>query len=131
MRSICSKIHAGFTLVELIVAVAIIAILASIALPSYEETLQRSRRSEAREALSDFAARQEQFYLDNKTYSTTISALGRSATTENGYYVISIPSANALTYTLRATAQAPQNKDTECAAIDVTSRGNRSPADCW
>ena len=131
MRSIRGKNHTGFTLVELIVAVAIIAILASIALPSYEDSLQRSRRSEAREALHDFAARQEQFFMDTKTYSTTIAALGRSATTENGYYVISIPSANALTYTLRATAQAPQNQDTGCAAMDVTSRGNKSPVDCW
>lgn len=131
MKYIRSEVDAGFTLVELIVAVAIIAILASIALPSYEDSLQRSRRSEAREALSDFAARQEQFFLDNKTYSTTIATLGRGATTENGYYVISIPAANALTYTLRATAQAPQNKDTDCTAMDVTSRGNRTPSDCW
>ena len=89
------------------------------------------RRSEAREALSDFAARQEQFFLDNRTYATAVAALGRSATTENGYYVISIPTANALTYTLRATAQAAQNKDTDCATIEFTSRGNKTPADCW
>lgn len=121
----------GFTLIELVIAVAIVAILAAIAMPSYEQTLQRSRRSEAREALSDFAARQEQYFLDNKSYSTTVSALGRSATTENGYYVISVPAANALTYTLRATAQAPQNKDTDCATMEFTSRGNKTPGNCW
>ena len=127
-RRSCS---AGFTLVELLIAVAIVTILAAIALPSYEQTLQRARRSEAREALSDFAARQEQYFLDNKAYSTTVAALGRSAATENGYFVISIPAANALTYTLRATAQAPQNKDTDCATMEFTSRGNKTPADCW
>ena len=102
-----------------------------VALPAYEGTLQRTRRSEAREALSDFAARQEQYFLDNKSYSSTISALGRSATTENGYYVVSIGAASTLTYTLRATAQAPQNKDTDCVTMEFTSRGNRTPADCW
>ena len=123
--------NGGFTLVELVITVAIVAILASLALPAYEESLQRARRSEAREALSDFAARQEQYFLDNKNYTATVSALGRSATTENGYYVISIPAANALTYTLRATAQAPQNKDTDCATMEFTSRGNRTPGNCW
>ena len=131
MTTIRKTHQIGFSLIELMVALAVIAILASIALPSYVETLQRSRRSEAREALSDFAARQEQFFLDNKTYSATISALGRNATTENGYYVITIPAASALTYTLRATAQASQNKDTDCATMDFASRGTKSPADCW
>lgn len=121
----------GFTLIELMVALALVALLASIALPSYTEMLQRTRRSEAREALSDFAARQESFFLNNKAYSTTISALGRNASTENGHYVISIPAAGTLTYTLRATAQAPQNADTDCATMNVTSAGHRSPDNCW
>ena len=55
------------TLIEMMIVLAILAVLAAIALPSYEEVMMRARRSEAREALSDFAARQEQFFLDNKT----------------------------------------------------------------
>lgn len=118
-------------MLELMVVLALLAVLAAIAIPSYEEVLQRSRRSEAREALSDFASRQEQFFLDNKTYATTTAALGRNATTENGYYVITIPATTTTSFTLTATAQAPQNQDTDCAAMSLTSTGSRTPVDCW
>ena len=121
----------GITLLELMIVLAVLSILAALALPSYEETMQRSRRSEAREALSDFAARQEQFFLDNKSYATTIGALGGGATTENGYYVITIPATSATTYTLTATAQPPQDQDTDCPTISLTSTGAKTPVDCW
>ncbi len=120
----------GFTLIEIVVVVAIAAILAMIALPSYEEAIMRSRRSEAREALSDFAARQEQFFTDNKRYATTIAALGRPATTENGHYNISV-SAATLSYTLVATPQGPQADDSDCATLTLTWLGGRTPTDCW
>lgn len=121
----------GFTLIELLLVVVIVAILVSIAVPSYEALTQRTRRSEAREALSDFAARQEQFFLDNKSYAASLADLGRGAATENGFYQISIPAQTATSYTLRATAQAPQDEDTACAVMELTSTGNRTPDGCW
>lgn len=124
-------VQAGITLLELMIVLAVLSILAALALPSYEETMMRSRRSEAREALSDFAARQEQFFTNNKSYATTTGALGRSATTENGYYVITIPATSATTYTLTATAQAPQDQDADCPTLSLTSTGARTPVDCW
>ncbi|MDA9983164.1 type IV pilin protein [Gammaproteobacteria bacterium] len=123
--------QAGITLIELMIVLAVLSILAAIALPSYEQVMERSRRTEAREALSDFASRQEQFFLDNTTYSSTISVLGRNAVTENGNYTISIPAATAVSYTLRATAQASQADDTTCATMNLTSTGSRTPDDCW
>jgi len=120
----------GFTLIELLVVVAVAAILAMVALPSYEDAVMRSRRAEAREALSDFAARQEQFFTDNKRYATTIAALGRSATTDNGHYSISV-SAATLSYTLVATPQGPQADDSDCATLTLTWLGGRTPTDCW
>ncbi len=121
----------GITLIELMIVLAVLSILAAIALPSYEQVMERSRRTEAREALSDFASRQEQFFLDNKTYTSTISVLGRNAVTENGYYIISVPTFTAVSYTLRATAQASQGNDTTCATMSLTSTGSKSPDDCW
>lgn len=58
----------GFTIIELMIAVAIIAILAAVALPAYNDYIQRSKLSEAFSALSDFRVRMEQFYQDNRRY---------------------------------------------------------------
>jgi len=123
--------QSGITLIELMIVLAVLSVLAAIALPSYEQVMERARRSEAREALSDFAARQEQFFLDNTTYASVVSVLGRNALTEKGYYMISVPTFTAVSYTLRATAQASQGSDTTCATMSLTSTGSKSPDDCW
>lgn len=59
----------GFTLIEMMVTVAIVAILASIAIPSYQDYVRRGQVQEAPAALADFRARMEQFYQDNRTYA--------------------------------------------------------------
>lgn len=118
-------------MIEVMVVLVVAAILVAIAVPSYEEFTQRARRSEAREALSDFAARQEQFFLDNKTYSDSLAELGRGAATENGYYDVSIAVSTTTSYTLRATAQAPQDDDTTCLTMELSSTGNKTPTACW
>ena len=123
--------QAGLSLIELMVVLTVLAILALIAVPSYEDSLQRSRRSEAREALSDLAARQEQFFLDNKVYATSTITLAKPTVTAGGYYSITIPAVTTIAYTLRATALPPQNDDTDCATMELTSVGSRTPADCW
>ena len=76
----------GFTLIELLVTIVIAALIAAIAIPSYSDFVERSRRSEARAALGDLADRQEQFFLDNKTYTSSLGDLNVNANTENGYY---------------------------------------------
>ena len=121
----------GVTLMELMVTLVVIALLASIALPTYNTFVERSRRSEAREALADLAARQEQFFLDNKTYATSVGNLGRDTTTANGYFALSVPTATVTVYILRATAQGVQTKDTDCATMTLTSLNAKTPTDCW
>jgi type IV pilus assembly protein PilE len=121
----------GVTLLELMVILVVIAILTAIAIPTYDTFVQRTRRSEAREALADLAARQEQFFLDNKTYAASAGDLGRATTTANGYFVMSIPSASTTAYTLTASAQGTQTKDTGCTAITLTSLNAKTPVDCW
>lgn len=73
------KNAAGFTLIELMIAVAIIAILAAVALPAYTEYVQRSRISEATNELSTLRVRLEQYYQDNRNYGSTGTACGIAA----------------------------------------------------
>jgi len=60
--------HSGFTLIELMVVVAIVAILAAVALPAYNDYVTRSKLTDAVTGLSDFRVRMEQFYQDNRRY---------------------------------------------------------------
>lgn len=62
------SIHKGFTLIEVMITVAIVAILAAIALPSYQDYVRRGQLSEAISALSDYRVKMEQFFQDNRTY---------------------------------------------------------------
>jgi len=66
----------GFTLVELVIVMAIVAILAAIAVPSYREYVLRTNRALAKNALSDLAQRQENYYVDHKGYAIDIGRLG-------------------------------------------------------
>ena len=68
----------GFTLIELMVTVAIVAILSAIAYPAYTEYILKSRRTDAKNALLDLAARQERFYSLNNKYSIVPSTRWRS-----------------------------------------------------
>jgi len=68
--------HTGFTLIELMIAVAIVGILAAIAVPNYSEYVKRASRAEAASALLDAANKQEQYFVDNRAYSTSFSDLG-------------------------------------------------------
>jgi type IV pilus assembly protein PilE len=63
---------AGFTLIELMITVAIVAILASVALPSYRDYVRRGQAAEAITALSDFRVKLEQYFQDFKNYGTTV-----------------------------------------------------------
>jgi len=128
----------GFTLIELMITVAVLGIIVAIAYPAYIDFIERSRRAEAHEALQNVATLQEQFYTNNKGYSDSLSELGVSATTENGYYQLQDPISTSNTidgfaqaYTISATAQGSQADDTECGTIQLDSNGNQSPPDCW
>ena len=87
----------GFTLMELMIVVVMAAIIAAIAVPAYKEQARTARRATAHAALQDAASRQEQFFLDNKTYTTTIGpgGLNMSATSEGDYYAIEVDAPTA------------------------------------
>ena len=85
-----NKANAGFTLIELMITVAILGIIASIALPSYFQHVKRTARTEAITALLDAANKQEQFFVDNREYTTVLADLGVASKTENNFYTISV-----------------------------------------
>ncbi len=128
--------YSGFTLLEVMIVVAIVGILASVAYPSYVAFVMKSNRAEALRELSLIANLQEQFFVDTRAYTTDISLLGLGAsasfTTETGNYVISsvvVPANN--TFTLTAEAKKVQVNDTNCLLINITDTGQKTPVDCW
>jgi type IV pilus assembly protein PilE len=131
----------GVTLIELMIVIVVVAILASIAVPSYRQYVLRSHRVEAKTALLNLAAAQEKFYLENNTYATNAElatappdGLGLAATTENSWYTIAIANgADATTFSATATATGTQTADTDCATFTLTAQGVRTAtsAVCW
>lgn len=81
----------GFSLIELMMVLAIVAILASLGLPGFFSFIQESRRSDAAMSLLELAAAMERFYSHRRSFSgaTTVSLLGR-AVSEDGHYVLEI-----------------------------------------
>jgi len=137
----------GVTLIELMIVIVVVAILASIAVPSYRSYVLRTHRVEAKTALLNLAAAQEKFYLVNNTYATNAQlddappdGLGLPATTENGWYTIAIANgANAAGFTATATAAGAQTADGDCATFTInqlgqktaTKSGGSASTSCW
>ena len=102
--------HGGFTLIETMIVLVVIAILAAIAYPSYQDHLRKGRRGAAQTFVLDLANREQQYLLDARTYAVGSTALATMNVTMPpdvvGYYTITIdPTAptSPPTYTIRAT----------------------------
>ncbi len=89
VRSVCAPLpgvfRRGFTLIELMVAVAIVAIIATVAYPQYTDSVRRSRLVEATGALASARVRLEQYYQDNRNYGSTATACGVAAPTGDNF----------------------------------------------
>ncbi|HEY3786434.1 MAG TPA: type IV pilin protein [Steroidobacteraceae bacterium] len=143
----------GFTLVELMVVVVIASILLAIAVPSYISQVRKSRRTEARNAVLDLAAREERFLSTANIYSRTPSDLGYGGAfpqaVGSGYYNVDVPAIAApaagpppapAQFTVTATALGTQLKDTNCKTFTINQLGQQSStnsagadstATCW
>jgi len=125
----------GFTLIELMITVAIVGILAAIAYPSYQSYILRSHRSEGMALLSEAAARMERYYAQNSTYQTaSLKGLGLSSSADattldspNKYYKLRLGVPTATTYSLSVAPQNAQTNDS-CGTLTLDSTGLRGAA---
>ena len=119
--------HRGFTLIELMIAVVVVAILAAVALPSFMDSIRKSRRSEAFGALSNIQQAQERWRANNAAYTAEMGASGLNipTTTANGYYTLAVPVASPASYQAVATAVSgkSQANDGNCAKLGVQMDG--------
>ena len=134
------NLHRGFSLVELMIVVAILSIVTAWGYGSYRDTVIKSRRSEGLGELLMIAGKLERYYADQGTYAG--AQLGNMANTihasssKNGYYNFSITTASAIQFTITATPQGGQADDSNCGAFTLDSLGSRTASgshgkDCW
>jgi type IV pilus assembly protein PilE len=151
---------AGFTLIELMITLLIASILLAIAIPTYRHEIQESRRTDAKTALLDLAAREQRYFSVQNSFTTSFVNLGyassgnpASVTVGSGYYSISVSvpaaapdpqagniAAPSFSFTATPVAGTSQASDTQCATFEVDSIGyqaaqNSSSTDdtavCW
>ena len=139
----------GTTLIEILIALMIIAALSAIALPSYQGSVRKSARAAGRGALMDVAMRQEQYFINNKAYATALAGLGLpdpyyidktvepvAETNDSRVYQLTLANTSAISYDAVATAVKQQIGD-GCGNYTLKSDGSRSVsgttgnAACW
>jgi type IV pilus assembly protein PilE len=126
----------GFSLIELMITLLVVAILASIAVPSYRQYVLRSHRVEAKATLLNVATEQEKFYLQRNRYANdnelvaakADGGLGFSRDTERGWYRLTLDpddAGNPQSWTIEATANGTQQDDKRCRFFSLDSTGVR------
>lgn len=144
------KLQRGFTLIELMIVVAIVAILAAIAVPSYRDYIVKSNRSAATSFMLQAANREEQIMLDMRSYVAVASAVGNTNFPKtptdaptginltvppeaSKFYTFSIAIPTTTSYTITAKATGSQlTSDTTCPTLTLNQAGARTPASgCW
>ena len=126
-----TKQAAGFSLLELMIVVGIVAILASLAIAGYDHAMRKTRRAAAEGCLTEGAQRAERFYTTHMTY-TGAPAPTCSADVSQ-YYAVRFAAGEPTdtTYVLEAVPQGPQRKD-GCGTLTLNDRTQKTPAtDCW
>ncbi len=137
--------NAGFTLVEVMIAVTILAILSMIAYPSFMQSVRKSKRTDAQTALTRATNNLERFFGTNGTYTTDTAQLGLkidagTAYSDNSHYIITVTAGatgigSSYVVTANAAPGDMQADDTGCTALSLDSLGRRTPdptaSRCW
>jgi type IV pilus assembly protein PilE len=126
----------GFTLVELMITVVVLAIIVGIAVPSYQQQVRKSRRADARNAILDLAGREERFLSISNSYSQIPADMGYGGfpvTVSNGYYQLTVTVPDVInqpgvpnSYLITATSFGPQVGDTDCGTFTVNQLGQQN-----
>lgn len=149
-KSILKNRQRGVTLLELMIVVAIITLIASFAYPSYMRYIVTTKRTAATSALLQIADRQQQFFMDNKTYTPSLTNLGFAtnplwvsddgksvpAGDADAVYVLAVVNPTPTNYIAIAAPLAGQLKDdTDCGTLTLNQAGTRNALgggdDCW
>lgn len=129
------KYAQGMTLIEVMVVVVIVSVLAAMAYPSYLNYIRKARRADGLDALLYLQTQQEKWRANNTTYGTA-AQIGAGATSDRGFYTITVAGNTGTAFTLTATAIGDQANDTGCTPLTLTvtaaaPRGVKAPASCW
>ncbi|TVZ40127.1 type IV pilus assembly protein PilE [Alteromonadaceae bacterium 2753L.S.0a.02] len=147
MNSSAIIANRGFSLIELMIVVVIVAVLAAVAVPSYQNSVLKSNRGVGKTELLTLIARQEQYFVNNKAYATDLTDLGfpanpyfidnsgnSLAASAGSIYQISLSAPTNSSFTAQATPQNNQTNDSSCGTLSITHRGVESASgsgDCW
>lgn len=127
----------GFSLIELLIVIAIIGILATVAYPSYQESMRKSNRTDGQSALLEAISRMERYFYTNNTYTNDLTELGYSAasnvTTQDGHYEISVSSATTSCPLVSCVALEAKAVRSQVADGNLTlnTLGQKLPAKKW
>ena len=122
----------GFTLIEMLIAVAIVGILAAIALPSYQQHVIRSNRSAAQSQMMDIANREQQYLLANRAYANkatlAVSYTLPSAVSSKYNYDITVGAGTVPLFLITFTPTGTQVSD---GNLTLSSEGVKMPVSKW
>jgi type IV pilus assembly protein PilE len=117
----------GFTLIELMIVIAIVGIISAIAYPSYQDSVRKARRGDAQASLVEAANDMERFYTENNTYL----GIAWPSNLTGDFYILAISAQSVSAYILQATPTGAQLSD-NCGTLTLSSTGAKTPAiDCW
>ena len=122
-RFVSPRTAAGFTLIEMLIAVSVASVLSSVAYPSFQGTLHKARRTDALVALMQVQAAQERWRANHRSYGNSLTEIGAPSVSSAGHYTLQVLSADSERYELVAVATGNQARDTACRHLKLTLDG--------